>query len=220
MRVKLIIFDLDGTLADTAADMADALNAVLPPGVLPISLKEARTVMGGGEDTLAARFAEGNWDPHDRRDFGRRFSEAYASRLAVHTKIYPGVRKTLGKLSMCAKVVLSNRRRNLTVPVLERFGLLDYFLEVFGMDSGAGMKPSPEPVLHVLRQLAISPDETIIVGDCMNDIQAGYAAGVRTVAVTYGYGLGRGFIERADFAIDRFPQLLQVIMRLGCMPGP
>ena len=213
MSVKLIIFDLDGTLADTAADMADALNDVLPCNVAPVSVEEARMVMGGGEDTLAKRLGpEGS--AADRREFGKRFAGAYAARLSVHTKLYPGVRATLGRMSVYAKAVLSNRTTALVLPVLERFRLRPYFLYVAGRDSGAGMKPSPEPVLDMLDRVPAKPHETVIVGDCFHDIDAGRAAGVRTVAATYGYGVDRSFVERADFVIDRFPQLLRVIAQL------
>ena len=219
MSIKLIIFDLDGTLVDTAADMADALNDVLPCNIPRVSVEEARTVMGGGEDTLARRLSHER-SGLDRREFGKRFAEAYDARLAVHTKLYPGVRGTLRKLSVCSKVVLSNRRIALVMPVLERFKLLPYFVDVIGGDSGAGMKPSPGPVLHALGRFAVKPDEAIVVGDCTYDIDAGRAAGVRTVAVTYGYGVDRSFAERADFVIDRFPLLLRVIAQLDCPPHP
>jgi len=219
MSVKLIIFDLDGTLADTAVDMADALNDVLPRNIAPVSVEEARTVMGGGEDSLAKRFGPRS-SGLDGREFEKRFAEAYAARLSVHTKLYPGVRATLGKLSAYAKAVLSNRMTALAVQVLERFKLLPYFLDVVGRDSGAGMKPSPLPVLHLLGRIPAKPDETIIVGDCIHDINAGRAAGVCTVAATYGYGVDRSFVERADFVIDGFPQLLRVIAQLDCAPYP
>jgi len=93
-------------------------------------------------------------------------------------------------------------------------------VDVIGGDSGAGMKPSPGPVLHALGRFAVKPDEAIVVGDCTYDIDAGRAAGVRTVAVTYGYGVDRSFAERADFVIDRFPLLLRVIAQLDCPPHP
>jgi HAD superfamily hydrolase (TIGR01509 family) len=219
MSIRLIIFDLDGTLADTAADMADALNAVLPPSIAPVSLDEARMVMGGGTDTLAARFGSNRSDV-ERRDFRKRFAAEYARRLAVHTRLYPGVRATLRKLGVFSKVVLSNRTTALTVPVLERFNLRPYFLDVIGMDSGAGMKPSAEPVLHVLARFSSRPNEAVIVGDCANDIDAGRAAGVCTVAATYGYGVDRSLIERADFVIDRFSKLLEVIRQLDSASPP
>ena len=217
-RIKLIIFDLDGTLVDTAADMADAINDVLPRDIPPVTLEEARAVMGAGDDTLANRLSR-ETSGLDQREFGKMFAVAYAARLSGHTKLYPGVRETLTKLSACSKVVLSNRKIALVLPVLERFKLLPYFLDVIGRDSGTGVKPSPDPVLHVVGRFAVKPDETIIVGDCFNDIDAGRAAGVRTVAVTYGYGVDRSFIDRADFVIDRFSLLLQVVARLDC-PDP
>ena len=219
MSIRLIMFDLDGTLFDTVADMTDAVNDVLPPGIPPVSLEESRIAMGGGGDTLIARL---KWPDLDWKTFGKKVSDAYAARLGAHTRPYPGVAATLKRLSFCSKVVLTNRSTVNTIPVLERFKLLPYFLDVIGRDSGAGMKPSPDPVLHVLKRLSVKPEEAVIVGDCAQDIEAGRAAGVRTVAVTYGYGyaVDCGFVEQADSVIDRFPRLLQVIEGLDHPPRP
>ncbi len=212
MSVKLIIFDLDGTLADTAVDMTNALNDVLPRNVAPVSLEEAVAVMGGAEDTVAKRLQDAGVEA--RRHFSRTFAQAYALRLSACTRLYPGVRETLEKLGFYSKAILSNRTADLTVPVLRWFNLLNYFIDVLGRDSGTGVKPDPGPVLHLLGRVSARPEEALMVGDCVNDIDCGRAAGVHTVAAAYGYGIDRSFIERADFVIDSFPQILQVIRQI------
>jgi len=216
MAINLIILDLDGTLADTACDMADAVNEVIRPfGAPPISLEETRAAMGGGEKAFMEKlsgYAEAGLDlGRFRQDFAR----AYAARLVAKTRLYPGVKATLGKLTCLPMAILSNRRKTSIVPLLDRLGLLPLFREVIGSDSGVGTKPSPDPVLHLLRQFGSEPDGAIMVGDCVHDIDAGRAAGVKTVAVTYGYGFEHRFVEQADFVIPRFSRLLQVIGRLN-----
>jgi phosphoglycolate phosphatase len=212
MVVSLIIFDLDGTLADTAIDTRDALNeAIRPFTTLSFSVNEAKAAMGGAEDGVMEKLhRETGLDWMSFRD---RFSAAYTAHLTVRTKLYPGVRQTLDRLSCLRKVVFSNKREDLTVKILAHFQLLPYFEAVVGGDSGGGRKPSPNPILHVLSRAHARPEETLLVGDCIYDVDAGRAAGVRTVAVTYGYGVV-GFAEKADFVIDAMPQLVDVVEEL------
>jgi phosphoglycolate phosphatase len=218
MAINLIILDVDGTLADTAPDLTDAVNEVLRPlSVAPISLEETRSALGGGEKAFMEKlsgYAEAGLDPgRFRQDFAR----AYGARLVAKTRLYPGVRATLGRLTDLPMVILSNRRKTSIVPLLDRLGLLPLFREVIGRDSGVGTKPSPDPVLHLLRRFDTEADGAVIVGDCVHDIDAGRAAGITTVAVTYGYGVDHRFVEQADFVIPRFSGLLRVIDRLN--PG-
>jgi phosphoglycolate phosphatase len=213
MAIRLIIIDLDGTLADTAADTADALNEALLPFKAPsFSVEEAKAAMGGGEDRIMERlFKETGLD---WLSFRNRFAAAYAARLTARTRLYPGVIDTLKKLSSLRKVVMSNKREALTVKILDHFGILPYFDAIVGGDSGGGRKPSPGPILEILSQFQEKPEKTIMVGDCIYDIEAGHAAGIRTVAVTYGYGVD-DFARKADFVIDAFPQLVDIVEGSG-----
>ena len=212
MAINLIILDLDGTLADTACDMADAVNEVIRPfGAPPITLEETRAAMGGGEKAFMEKLSGYSGAGLDLGKFRQDFARAYAAHLYAKTRLYPGVRATLGRLAFVPMVILSNRRKTSIVPLLDRLGLLHLFREVIGSDSGVGTKPSPDPVLHLLRQFHTEADRALMVGDCVHDIDAGRAAGVRTVAVTYGYGFDHRFVEQADFVIPRFSRLLQVV---------
>ena len=213
VAVTLIIFDLDGTLADTAIDTADALNeAIRPFDLPPASIEEVKAAMGGAEDGLMHRLFNSE-SGLDWPSFRSTFARTYAARLTIHTKPYPGVRGTLKKLSRWRKVVFSNKSASLTVTILDHFGLMSCFDRVLGGDSGSGRKPNPEPILHILSQFHARPEEAIMVGDCIYDVDAGRAAGVRTVAVTYGYGVG-DFADKADFVIDRFSRLPDIVKNL------
>jgi phosphoglycolate phosphatase len=209
MAVSLIIFDLDGTLADTAIDTRDALNeAIRPFTAVSFSVEEAKAAMGGDENGVMEKIRRETG--LDWMSFRDRFSAAYTAHLTLRTNLYPGVRQTLDRLSYLRKFVFSNKRENLVVRILVHFQLLPYFEAVVGGDSGGGRKPSPNPILHILSKAHARPEEALMVGDCIYDVDAGRAAGVRTVAVTYGYGVV-GFAEKADFVIDAMPQLVEVV---------
>jgi phosphoglycolate phosphatase len=209
MAIRLIIFDLDGTLADTALDTTDALNEAARTFRLPtFSVEEAKAVMGGAEQRLMARlFSEPGLD---WPSFRERFSAAYTARLTARTKLYPGVKETIEALPGQRKAVLSNKSRALVVQILDHFGILPYMDAIVGGDSGEGRKPSPGAILRLLSRFRKIAEEAIIVGDCIYDIDAGRAAGIRTVAVTYGYGADN-FADKADFFIDEFPRLCDII---------
>ncbi len=209
MDFKLILFDLDGTLVDSALDTTDALNAAIAPFNIPrFTVQEVKDAMGGGRTRLS--HLDDGTVPLDWTVFAERFTTEYRDRMTVHSSLYPGALETLKSLSGRKKAVVSNKRQSLTAEVLDRFGILPFFEMVVGGDSGAGRKPKPGPILQACAQLGVAVGEALMVGDCIYDIAAGRAAGVRTAAVTYGYGVD-GFHQGADFVIDSLPELLSVL---------
>ena len=219
--LKLLIFDLDGTLADTSKDITDAVNyAVKPFGVKPLSISEIKAMVGSG----ITKLIESLIPPHppippslmgDNREVAKeeavkRFLEYYSIHLLDYTKPYPQVKETLSKIEAYKKAVISNKREVLSKKVLEGLGLLKFFDVVLGSDSVPERKPSPVPIFELLKRFGVSKDEAVIIGDSNYDIEAGRAAGIKTIAVTYGYR-DREVLKGADFIIDNFGEILRIL---------
>ena len=110
--------------------------------------------------------------------------------------------------------MISNKKEGLSRRLLEELGLSHHFDIVLGSDSVDERKPSPKPLLHIMGQLMVGPEEAVIVGDSQYDIQAGKAAGIKTIAVTYGYR-GKRFLTAADLMIERMEYLPSELEKLG-----
>ncbi|MFO0752560.1 MAG: HAD-IA family hydrolase [Thermodesulfovibrionales bacterium] len=215
MSLRLIIFDLDGTLIDSSPDIADAINyAVGVYGLPPVSVKETIGLVGEGISRLMEKLIEKEGIPADRDLLVGRFLEHYSAHLVDKTTVYPGVRETLERLAAYKKAVISNKREGLSGTILQKLGLAPYLDIVVGSDTTQERKPSPVPVRHVLSRLGIRPDEAVMVGDSTYDIEAGRAAGLRTVAVTYGYR-SEDVLQDADFIIDSLSALPDIAGKLS-----
>ena len=215
MSIKLIIFDLDGTLIDSSIDIANAINyAVGPYGVPLVTVEEVISLVGEGISSLMGKLIvkdgiEAGTDP-----LVHQFLNHYSAHLTDNTTVYPGVREMLAQLGAYRKAVISNKRESLSVKVLQQLGLSEYMDIIVGSDTVKERKPSPLPVCHVLSALGISPEAAIIVGDSNYDIEAGKSAGIKTVAVTYGYR-PLELLQGADYIINRMPELTDVLRRLS-----
>ena len=211
MALKLIIFDLDGTLVDSRVDIMHAVNyAISPYSMEPASLAETMTLVGEGATRLIGKLLEKRKVNLDISLLIARFESYYSTHPVSHTTFYPGVPETLRSLHNYRKAVISNKFRSIALKVLEELQLSQYFDEVAGVDTFPERKPSPVPILRILDLFEARPEEAIVVGDSIYDIQAGRASGTKTVAVTYGYG-SPGFSDSADFVITDFPQLIDVV---------
>ncbi|MBI4683276.1 MAG: HAD-IA family hydrolase [Nitrospirae bacterium] len=212
--LKLLIFDLDGTLTDTGRDITDALNYALSPfGVRKYSIEETKAMVGSGISKLLASLLPVN-DESTRRLVTDRFIKYYSEHVVDYTSAYPHVKETLMQLDGYKKAVVSNKREALSKEVLNGVGLLQHFDIVWGSDSVRAMKPSPLPILDLMNMFYVLPEETAIIGDSNYDIEAGKAAGIKTIAVTYGFR-GRDVLKDADFIIDRFDDLLHTLRKIN-----
>lgn len=217
MSIRLLIFDLDGTLVDTARDIQAALNdSVEPLGLQPLSLEETIALIGEGTGRLiekALRPLGQKADAALREETLEKFLDAYSRNLTVHSRPYPGVKETLLRLGGFQKAVLSNKGEELSRRLLEAFGLAGHFSLIAGSDTTSSRKPSPEPVRFILDKLGVSPEEALVVGDSPYDIEAALGAGAKAVAVTYGYR-GRSLLGEADHVIDSIEDLLPLLVEL------
>jgi len=206
MKIKLIIFDLDGTLVDSIIDITNALNyAIGPYGLETLTVEKTISLVGEGITSLI-------WKLLAEKETGlhsvvlRRFLDYYSEHLTDYSVPYPGVRETLEILKNYRKAVISNKREDLSRRLLEKLELAGYFDIIWGSDSVPEKKPSPVPVLEMMKKLSCKPDEAVIVGDSNYDIESGRAAGVRTVAVSYGYRKV-DLLKDADFIINSMKDL-------------
>lgn len=210
MAIKLIIFDLDGTLIDSIEDITAALNnAFSPYGVSDLTAAETTPLIGEGpaklvQDVMAKRNLSG-----DTKELVTRFLDYYNSHPADKASLYPGAGQMLDALKDLKMAIVTNKTEELSHRILDTFGISQYFEIVVAVDTIAERKPSAAPVIHVLSALNVSPEETIIVGDSSIDVQTGKAASVRTVAVTHGYGKN-GFQKEADYVISGLPELIKI----------
>jgi phosphoglycolate phosphatase len=214
--IKLLIFDLDGTLVDTSQDIANAINyAIEPFGVRQLSNEEIKSMVGSGITKLLQSLLPFEKIPQQNRreEVVQRFLEHYSEHLLDNTRAYPNVKETLSKLGNYKKAVVSNKREAFSKRILEGLGLLEFFDLVLGSDSVPEKKPSPVPIFEVLKRLRISRDEAVIIGDSNFDIEAGKAAEIKIIAVTYGYR-EREALKDADFMIDNFEELLNILPQL------
>ncbi|NOZ26291.1 MAG: HAD-IA family hydrolase [Nitrospirae bacterium] len=214
-KIRLIMFDLDGTLVDSSRDITNALNhALVPCGFKPVSVEETVRLVGEGITRLIEK-ATGDASAAMRDEVLRRFMEFYSTHLTDHTRPYPGVTETLGRLWAYRKAVISNKREELSRRLLSDLGMEAHFVHILGSDSTTGKKPSPVPVLTVLEREKVNADSALMVGDSDIDIEAGKRAGVVTVGVCYGYRPPEA-LKGADFLIgERLSELLGILERMG-----
>jgi len=206
MKIRLIIFDLDGTLVNSSVDIMNALNyAIAPFGFEQLTVEKTMSLVGEGVTRLVEKVL-GRQTSEIGSTVLERFLDYYSAHLSDFSLPYPGVREALEKLGNYRKAVISNKREDLSIRLLDDLGLAGYFDVVWGGDSAPEKKPSPVPVLALLKKLSCRPDETIMVGDSTYDIEAGRAAGVRTVAVSYGFRDAH-LLQDADFILDRLEEL-------------
>jgi phosphoglycolate phosphatase len=213
MSLRLIMFDLDGTLVDTVQDITDALNFALKPyGLNSLTVEDTIKIVGEGVSRLVEKVLPIE-KLHLKSDVMNRFLGYYSEHLIDNSKEYPYIKETLENLTGCKKAVISNKREDLSKKLLEELGLSEYFDLIIGSDTAGERKPSPVPVLYVVAKLGLSPEESVIVGDSNYDMEAGKRAGVRTIAVTYGYRPRENLIG-ADYIIDDIRELVPLVHRL------
>ncbi len=213
MPIKLVIFDLDGTLVNSIKDITNSLNyATEPYGLATKTPEEVSALVGEGITRVIERIL-GDERLQYRVDVVKRFLEFYSEHIVDNTFPYPGVRETLERLNGFKKAVISNKREALSIKVLEALDLLRFFDLVIGSDSTTEKKPSPVPVLHVISTMGLTLEDSIMVGDSDLDISAGKSAGIKTVGVTYGYRK-REFLKDADYVIDDIKEIPGLIKNL------
>jgi HAD superfamily hydrolase (TIGR01509 family) len=201
------LFDVDGTLLDSATDICAAIGQVLASaGAPPISFEVLRGYVGFHFEVLFADLFPGH-TPEQMEEWIRQYRTIYLGRGHTATRVYPGVAEALAALGG-RKGTATTKGTPTTVRVLDQFGLRSYFDHVQGTD-GFPYKPAPDVLLKTMEALGAKPEECLMVGESPADMEAGHAAGIKTCAVLYGYGKRQDLARYApDFWIDDPRQLV------------
>ncbi len=216
-ELQAVLFDLDGTLLDTAPDLGDALNAVLTQHgrdsltdaqIRPFASHGAKGLLclGFGDDISAAA---------DYPELRQQFLTHYQQHSTVRTALFEGIEMLLSTLEQhqIPWGIVTNKPEWLTWPLLDHFPALARSAITVGGDTLATSKPDPAPLLHAAAQLGVASHAVVYVGDAERDIEAGRRAGMKTVAAYYGYVTDQ---KRAaewgeDAAVESPAQLLQLL---------
>lgn len=217
-KTKAILFDLDGTLIDSAPDLAAAVNATMEElGRASYDEATIRTWVGNGATTLIGRAlsADRRIDPALDERLWREalsvFMDHYRCRICDKTVLYPDVEEVLRHLKDRGYEmgVVTNKPSEFVAPILEKLGIDAFFKTVLGGDDLPVKKPDPLPLIVAMERLGVKPDTTVMVGDSENDIIAAKRAGVFAVGVTWGYNYGEEIAASGpDAVIDDFKALI------------
>lgn len=214
------LFDLDGTLVDSAPDLAAAVDQMLEHlGRSPVGIDRVREWVGNGASVLVRRALarQTDWEPAQPKDDAlfndalAIFFHAYEQINGQHAVVYDGVEACLAKLKEhgCKLAVVTNKPEQFVAPLLEQMGLDHWFDLSVGGDTLPVKKPDPAPLVHAMEALGGTRGTTVMVGDSSADIDAALAAGLPCVAVRYGYNFGQSVDALgADAVVDSLAELL------------
>jgi phosphoglycolate phosphatase len=208
-----IVFDLDGTLVDTAPDLVATLNAVLArEGYRTVAYEEARTMIGGGARHMLARALTQQGVAADPGGLDRLFADFisyYEAHIADRSQPFPGLKPALDLMAARGArfAVCTNKLEQLSVMLLERLGLAGRFAAVCGQDTFGIPKPDPELLRQTIARAGGEIGRAVMVGDSAADVAIARAAGVPVIAVEFGYSDVPAPLLKADRVIGHFDQL-------------
>lgn len=214
---KLFIFDLDGTLVDTAPDFKNSINYMLNElNESEVSLEEIRNWVGYGARELIRRTVVDKNIPHDEKrieEMLKIFLLHYTHNIDDDSVLFNNVKNVLEflknngiKLAVC-----TNKMERLSNILLEKLNVLHMFDYLVGGDSLSKSKPDPFPLLNICEKLNTETSDSIMIGDSVTDLNAGKGAGMPVVLVSYGYTDNKDIYNEADLVINDFSQLKELV---------
>ncbi len=189
-RYQLVLFDLDGTLADTARDMILALNLLLKnKSKETVSYDELRCHVSNGTPALIGIGFNLTPDDADYEELKDEFLAIYKSVISLETELFPGMQELLDDLVQAGVTwgIVTNKPEYLTVELVEKLGLMESVGCIVGGDTLPYRKPSPIPILHACELVEVAPSQSVYIGDSSRDIESAKGAGLKSIGVTYGY---------------------------------
>ena len=188
-----LVFDLDGTLAETAPDLIGALNFVLAgDGVAPVPVEAARSMLGaGGRELISRGYARAGRDltPARLDQLFAEFLGFYNAHIADKSALFPGVEACLDRCAAAGwrLAVCTNKLEYSSILLLEKLGVRDRFAFICGQDTFGVAKPDPKPLRETVARAGGRLDRSVMIGDSLTDIRTARAAGMPVVAVDFGY---------------------------------
>jgi 2-phosphoglycolate phosphatase len=190
MRVRAVLFDMDGTLLDTAPDFVAVIQAMRAARQLPPSEESSvRDVVSGGARAMVANAFDVDPLSEEFETLRLEFLERYQGHCAVFSRLFDGMAEVLADIEKAGLIwgVVTNKPLRYAEPIMQQLGLAARSATLVCPDHVAHSKPDPEMLTLACRQLDVAPASVIFVGDDLRDIESGRAAGTRTVGVSYGY---------------------------------
>ena len=213
-RFDAIVFDLDGTLIDSLLDLAASVNYTRQRlGLDILTTQRISTYVGDGATMLIRRAMGEGLTEMDIQNALNIFVTHYQSHLLDHTKLYHGVDEGLSSLTSLQLAVLTNKPLAPSRTILQSLGILERFRAVHGGTCFEQKKPHPMGLEHILRNFGVSRDRTLMVGDSSIDIETGRNAATLTCGVTYGFSSHTLKSVKADFLIDDFRQISEIVFQ-------
>ena len=225
MTSPTLVFDLDGTLVDTAPDIVRALNAVLTgEGLAPVAPETALTMVGRGARRLitSAFAAEGrSVEGAELERLFKTLVDHYAAHIADESRAYAGAEAALDRFAAAGWLlaVCTNKPDPLVRPILEALKLAPRFAAIVGQGAFPWLKPDPRALTETIRLAGGTPERAVMVGDSETDIETARAANIPVVAVTFGYTPEPVATFGPDRLIDHFDQLWDAVASLGPFSG-
>lgn len=219
-NIKTVLFDLDGTLVDTAPDLAWALNAVLAEeGREPAAYERVRAEASYGGKALVAMGFGIDETSADFERLRQRFLQLYSENICVHSKLFEGMEKVLDHIEHNHRNwgVVTNKPSYLTDPLMQALGLSQRAACIVSGDTTGNSKPHPEPIHYACELSGASVAECVYIGDAQRDIEAGSRAGMRTLAASFGYLKGGDdpFSWKADSVVAHPDEIIKWLKRYG-----
>lgn len=221
MRLRAVLFDMDGTLLDTAPDFIAVAQAMrLARGLTPVPDQQIRDVVSGGARAMVLSAFDVDPMSGEFETLRLEFLERYQSHCAVFSRLYDGMEQLLQDIEQAKLIwgVVTNKPLRFAEPIMQQLGLASRSSVLICPDHVSRSKPDPEPMLLACSKLQLDPSTVLFVGDDLRDIESGRAAGSKTAAVRYGYihPDDNPGLWGADVVVDNPFELRSVLDRALC----